>query len=132
MAEFFPTVPICCFCQGYYEDHDIDFVRDQGRCPHCDRPVKLHNEPMSELFICYLNVTGENEWYRSYEREFDDRLNFLRGMITGFTCYAWWKDGKQYVGSTGTTLRQALEAVNGEIERLRRVVMPKGEFDDKG
>lgn len=33
----------------------------------------------------------------SYDRSYSD----------GLAAYAWWKDGSQYVGTTGTTLRDA-------------------------
>lgn len=31
------------------------------------------------------------------------------GMRTGIEMYAWWKDGTQYVGTVGRTLKEALE-----------------------
>lgn len=31
------------------------------------------------------------------------------GFIAGLREYAWWKDGIQYVGSCGTTLKKAIE-----------------------
>lgn len=38
--------------------------------------------------------------------------------------YAWWKDGVQYVGTTGKTLAKALEEINKEeaarLERMER------------
>ena len=33
---------------------------------------------------------------------------FLRGYIEGLTAFAWWKDGVEYVGTCGTTLRSAI------------------------
>ena len=33
------------------------------------------------------------------------------GRKAGITNYAWWKDGVQYVGTTGRTLKEALEEV---------------------
>jgi hypothetical protein len=30
------------------------------------------------------------------------------GVRTGLAAYAWWKDGVQYVGTCGTTLKDAL------------------------
>ena len=32
-----------------------------------------------------------------------------KGFKAGLEAYAWWKDGIQYVGTSGTTLKQALE-----------------------
>jgi len=40
---------------------------------------------------------------------------YHNGMIEGVRLYAWWKDGEQFVGTCGTTLKQAIE--NIEIER---------------
>lgn len=34
---------------------------------------------------------------------------FAAGLEEGIRRYAWWKDGTQYVGSCGTTLKKALE-----------------------
>lgn len=36
---------------------------------------------------------------------------YYDGTANGLKLYAWWKDGEQYVGSCGTTLRDALEYV---------------------
>ena len=39
---------------------------------------------------------------------------YKQGYIDGLTCMAWWKDGVQYVGSCGTTLKEAIaEAEKG-------------------
>jgi hypothetical protein len=46
------------------------------------------------------------------------------GIREGITMYAWWKDGVQYVGTTGKTLAKALEDINKEeaarLERMER------------
>ncbi len=34
------------------------------------------------------------------------------GMREATRLFAWWKDGVQYVGTTGTTLKEALETIN--------------------
>lgn len=36
---------------------------------------------------------------------------YKQGFIDGLTCYAWWKDGVQYVGTTGKTLKEAIAEV---------------------
>jgi len=36
---------------------------------------------------------------------------YKQGFIDGLSCYAWWKDGVQYVGTTGKTLKEAIEEV---------------------
>ena len=33
--------------------------------------------------------------------------DFIKAFIGGVELFAWWKDGEQYVGTTGTTLKQA-------------------------
>ena len=35
--------------------------------------------------------------------------DFIKGVIAGITMFAWWKDGHQEVGTTGTTLKQAIK-----------------------
>lgn len=36
---------------------------------------------------------------------------YFEGVISGIETYAWWQDGVQYVGTTGKTLREAIEEV---------------------
>ena len=35
-------------------------------------------------------------------------ISFKAGIKEALTMYAWWEDGIQYVGTTGTTLKEAL------------------------
>ena len=37
---------------------------------------------------------------------------YFRGIRDGIQRFAWWKDGVQYVGTTGRTLTQALNEVD--------------------
>ena len=37
------------------------------------------------------------------------KKQYRQGYEDGLRAYAWWKDGVQYVGSCGTTLKQALK-----------------------
>ena len=50
---------------------------------------------------------------------------FYQGMREAVSNYAWWQDGVQYVGSAGTTLKQALNDIDQMeseiIERFRRL-----------
>jgi hypothetical protein len=39
---------------------------------------------------------------------------FLNGFLAGLSEYAWWKDGVQYVGSSGTTLAEAEDRAKKE------------------
>lgn len=34
--------------------------------------------------------------------------SYYEGFIDGLRCFAWWKDGEQYVGTCGTRLRDAV------------------------
>jgi len=47
---------------------------------------------------------------------------FHEGMKEGIKLYAWWKDGIQYVGTTGRTLAEALR----EAEKLSFSVKHSG------
>lgn len=37
------------------------------------------------------------------------------GLKEGVRRFAWWKDGIEYVGTTGKTLKQALEEIEKEV-----------------
>lgn len=37
---------------------------------------------------------------------------FKEGLKTGARCWAWWKDGVEYVGTTGRTWREAAEMID--------------------
>jgi len=40
--------------------------------------------------------------------------DYIKGLKAGVRLYAWWKDGVQYVGTCGTTLKHALERIDKE------------------
>jgi hypothetical protein len=42
---------------------------------------------------------------------------FYAGMREGMAMYAHWKDGTQYVGTCGTTLKEAIRKINDEEQR---------------
>lgn len=48
----------------------------------------------------------------------DTKVVFKNGVIDGIKRYAWWKNGIQYVGSCGTTLKEAIEEVEKEFENM--------------
>lgn len=60
-------------------------------------------------------------------------MAYHMGFIAGLTTYAWWKDGVQQVGTTGTTLKQAIakasESWNYAPPRL--ITRASGEVLDK-
>jgi glycerol-3-phosphate dehydrogenase len=42
------------------------------------------------------------------------RKAYFQGLKDGITRFAWWKDGTQYVGTTGKTLTEALDEIDAE------------------
>jgi len=48
---------------------------------------------------------------------------YTEGFIDGMTCFAWWKDGIQYVGTTGTTLNEAIK----NVQEMWNYNLSKGE-----
>lgn len=42
---------------------------------------------------------------------------YYEGKREGIRTYAWWKEGSQQVGTTGCTLREALEKIDNEERR---------------
>jgi len=48
-----------------------------------------------------------------------------RGYVDGLTTYAWWKDGVEQVGTTGTTLKKA----KAERKETYNYLPPKEEED---
>jgi hypothetical protein len=47
-------------------------------------------------------------------QELKKESDYIRGLKVGVRLYAWWKDGIQYVGTCGTTLKHALERIDRE------------------
>lgn len=43
---------------------------------------------------------------------------FFKGMRQGVTLYAHWRDGVQYVGTTGKTLNEAIESINKDEKEI--------------
>ena len=39
----------------------------------------------------------------------NETLAYREGVIAGMTRFAWWKDGVQWVGNCGTSLKEAIE-----------------------
>jgi len=54
-----------------------------------------------------------NYWTDHYGMRGED---FVAGVKAGIEAYAHWKDGVRYVGTTGTTLEEALEEVDEAFE----------------
>lgn len=45
---------------------------------------------------------------------YHEKLIYKKGLLDGVRMYAWWKDGVGYVGTTGKTLKKAIEEINKE------------------
>ena len=45
--------------------------------------------------------------------------HWYEGVEEGISMYSWWKDGVQYVGTTGRTLKEALKEL--EIEYQNKI-----------
>lgn len=60
----------------------------------------------------------------SYELNSKDALSsvweFRNGYVFSLTRYAHWKDGIQYVGSTGLTLREAIREIDVAMEEIKK------------
>ena len=41
----------------------------------------------------------------------EEKIAYFQGVKAGIRLYAWWKDGSQFVGTCGTTLKVALERI---------------------
>lgn len=47
---------------------------------------------------------------------------YYNGIRDGIKQYAWWRDGVQYVGTTGTTLKDALKDIDMEEKRALELI----------
>ena len=46
--------------------------------------------------------------------EFNSNLKYIQGLKDGIRMYSWMKDGVPYVGTTGKTLKKALQEIDDE------------------
>jgi hypothetical protein len=86
---------------------------------------------LAETGMCFSCTTGESDASDDYELiDFvwlDKFLNrpkkgepmnlqdaYKQGFIDGLKCFAWWKDGAEYLGTTGTILKEAIS----EVEKM--------------
>ncbi len=59
-----------------------------------------------------------NEENEERIREYNLKIAYKNGIIDGIKRYAWWEDGKQYVGTHKKTLEQAIQEIEKEYENL--------------
>lgn len=50
---------------------------------------------------------------------------FVEGLKAGVRMYAWWKDGTQYVGTCGTTLKEALSRIDEKYAENKQLISNK-------
>lgn len=50
---------------------------------------------------------------------------YYNGIREGIEQYAYWRDGVQYVGTTGTTLKEALKRIDSEERRALELLDSK-------
>ena len=72
---------------------------------------------MNEKDEKYLKRVNEDmDIERQARKRFLIKYSYIEGIKEGITRYAWWKDGEQYVGTTGKTLKEALKELDQEFE----------------
>ena len=72
-------------------------------CSLCGKPVSSEMTESPVIAACVMCV--ECVTLQEVER----RAALKEATIKGLTMYAWWKDGVQYVGTCGTTLKNAIK-----------------------
>jgi hypothetical protein len=64
------------------------------------------------------------EKYDEFLKEFEPLDLYERGYIDALIMYAWWQDGRMQVGTTGTTLAQAVRKFFESREGKRAQARP--------
>lgn len=117
-----PTVPCTCITDAWDGVHFKD-------CPNYVPP----KQEVAKLCNCvsYYARTGEHHpncpSYKAtvgepyIDRTCDNNDAFRAGFRVALHTWAYWKDGVQYVGSCGTTLKQALIDMDNEPAWLTRL-----------
>ena len=55
-----------------------------------------------------------------------DKEIYYKGISEGIRLFAWWKNGEQYVGTTGRTYKEAvMKLYNGEYDHI--IPSPEGQ-----
>lgn len=77
--------------------------------------ITFRGKPLTELPDGATNVV------EGLAKEFAliRQRSYFRGIRDGIQRFAWWKDGVQYVGTTGRTLTQALNEVDTQESEAR-------------
>lgn len=83
-------------------------------CPHCR--VMFRPGDVTTLKPIDPRATGTVEcdvWHARCAGASDADI-YLEAYRTALICFAWWKDGTQYVGTSGMTLAKALREIGAE------------------
>ncbi len=92
--------PLSC---GHAKDTCFDCEHIHQGVDRCDVPCWDYGK--SAFRPCFCESFKCRACAEVERRIREARLN---GEREGIRCYAWWKDGVQYVGTTGRTLKEAL------------------------
>ena len=107
----------------YERDNALEEFAEQKAETDAQRANWLENAEYLELVDSLLDGIvpsrtegGENIWLKERVEMLVEKAQgaFEDGIIRGLRMYAWWKDGTEYVGTCGTTLRDAIAKVKGE------------------
>ena len=82
-------------------------------CPKCGASLTMSMAYTSATHECGSIMFGvsqiQSDKCRISELEQEVKEATFKGYLDGIRQYAWWKDGVQYVGTCGTTLKEALK-----------------------
>ena len=76
---------------------------EKAQMPKNTKGIKLYR-----IDKVYFPYTGEEADYIVQAINCHEK-RYREGYEAGLRAYAWWKEGTEYVGSCGTTLKQALK-----------------------
>lgn len=71
--------------------------------------------------LAAIRLFKEDEWWAKTKAE---REEFVEGVRCGIGCYAWWKNGTQWVGSGNLSKFDALKQVD-EAYPVTKAKLPK-------
>lgn len=97
-------------------------------CPLCNKPPAIETPQRTDQWCAthtcengfYIELDG---FFPTQERAVESWNDLIvglgkpqkkAGIIEGLKRFAWWKDGTQFVGTCGTTLKKAIEEVENE------------------
>ena len=72
----------------------------------CNDPDEWINEG-EDCCRYHQGATIKTDAFKQLQAEVEQQ--YRKGYENGLRAYAWWKDGVQYVGTCGITLKQALQ-----------------------